>query len=184
MSLDLVGLRVLHWTVLDEFEEGIQVQKADSVRFTRVVAGELHTERLPDGSVAIYDERSKSVHSLNRSAGIAWDACAQGATVEQVRQVLERHAGSPVDLEVAWTAMHRLQEAELVISDAPLAAPAVDLARRSALKSLGTFGAAAIPVVLTLTASEQRMYALQAVSGTTPPPGTTIAVTSTALATG
>jgi len=138
-----------------------------------VVVGQVNAERLPDGSVAIYDERSKSVHSLNPSAAVAWEACAQGATVEQVRAALSQHFGSLVDRDVAWTAIQRLQEAELVMSDAPLAAPAVDLARRSALKSIGALGAMALPVVLTLTASEQRAYGLIGASVTTTPAPTT-----------
>jgi len=142
--------------------------------FTRIALNQLHVEQLPDGSVAIYDERTQSVHSLNSSAAVVWEACAKGATVEQVRAALSRHFGLPVDQDHAWTAIQRLQEAELVTSDAPLAAPPVaEMARRSALKTIGAVGGIALPLVLTLTASQQRAYAATAVSGTTTPAPTT-----------
>lgn len=134
---------------------------------------QLQIERLSDGSVAIIDQRSKSVHSVNPTAALAWDACAEGATAEQIRAGLERHAGAPVGIEAAWSAIQHLQRAELVETEASVPGALIDQGRRSALKTIGMLGGLVAPVVLTLTASEQRAYAQVVGSGTTTPAPTT-----------
>ncbi len=141
--------------------------------FSQAGVESLTIERLSDGSTAIVDNRVKSVHSLNPSATLVWEACARGATVEQIREAIEAQSGSPVDAEVIHQALAQLQRANLIESASPVSAEAIDLSRRSLLKRAGTAGAFAIPVVLTLTATEQRAYALQAISGTTTPAPTT-----------
>ena len=141
--------------------------------FSQAGVESLTVERLSDGSTAIVDNRVKSVHSLNPSATLVWDACGQGATIEQIRQAIEAKSGSPVDAEVIHQALAQLQRANLIESESPISAETIDLGRRSMLKRAGAAGAFAIPVVLTLTAAEQRAYAFQAISGTTTPAPTT-----------
>ena len=136
----------------------------------------LTVEQLPDGSTAIFDERSKSVHSLNPSATIVWRACASGATLPQIMETLAEHFGAPVDVEVAHHSIAQLQQAQLIESNAPVDAAAMDMGRRSILKNVGSLGALAVPVVLTMTGTEQRAYALQALSGTTTTTTTTRAI--------
>ncbi len=135
--------------------------------FSQVGREALTIERLSDGSTAIVDNRAKSVHSLNPSATLVWDACAQGATVARIQAAIEAKSGFPVETESIHQALAQLQRANLIESDAPMAMEAVDLGRRTMLKRAGTVGAIAIPVVLTLTATEQRAYAVQIISGTT-----------------
>ncbi len=143
--------------------------------YTQTGFGCLDIEKLADGSTAIFDQRSKSVHSLNASAAAVWEACAKGATMSQLLAALTAHYGSPVSTETALHALAQLEAASLIESDARTAAPVSGLDRRSILKSIGTAGAVAIPVVLTLTGAEQRAYAQAAGSGvtTTPAPTTT-----------
>lgn len=141
--------------------------------FSQVGVESLTVERLSDGSTAIVDNRVKSVHSLNSSATLVWDACAQGATVAHICEAIEAKSGSPVDAEVIHQALAQLQRANLIESESPISAETIDLGRRSMLKRAGAAGAFAIPVVLTLTAAEQRAYAFQAISGTTTPAPTT-----------
>jgi len=143
--------------------------------FSQPNSPSLVVEQLPDGSTVIFDERSKSVHSLDPSATVVWRACAAGATLPRIVEALAAHFGAPVNVEVASNAIAQLQQAKLIESGAPTAvavpvAGAVkDLGRRSILKGVGSLGALAVPVVLTLTAAEQRAYAVpvQAGSGTT-----------------
>ena len=138
----------------------------------RQVTERLTVEKLTDGSTAIFDERSKSVHSLNPSATIVWNACAEGATLSQIAAILAQNS-IPSDEQTAMQAIVQLQQAELVTAETPIAGMPIDMGRRSMLKSVGSLGAIAVPVVLTLTSTEQRAYAQQAVSGTTPAPTTT-----------
>jgi hypothetical protein len=147
--------------------------------FSQVGVESLSIERLSDGSTAIVDNRVKSVHSLNPSATLVWEACANGATAAQIGKAIEAKSGSPVDAEVVQLALAQLQRANLIESEAPISAEAIDLGRRSLLKRAGAAGAIAIPVVLTLTAAEQRAYAFQSISSTTHPPTTTPAPTTT-----
>jgi len=103
----------------------------------------LAVEKLPDGSTVIFDERSKSVHSLNPRATVVWRACASGATVPRIMEALADHFGGPVDVEVANHAIAQLQRVNLIESDAPaavvvpVAEGAMDMGRRSILKGVG-----------------------------------------------
>jgi PqqD family protein of HPr-rel-A system len=135
----------------------------------------LSIERLPDGSTAIVDNRSKSVHSLNPSATLVWEACAEGAAFAEIHAAVEQQAGVAVDAELIRQALAQLQRVNLIESPSALAPSAamdnVDLGRRSLLKRAGAAGAFALPVVLTLTAAEQKAYAFQSQSTTLGPVG-------------
>lgn len=119
----------------------------------------LAVEKLSDGSIAIFDQRSKSVHSLNVSAAVAWEACATGATLQQIAAALAEQFGVTGGEDLAHTAIEQLSRANLIVSELPAVQSAVGVDRRSMFKAIGTVAAAAAPVVLTLTASEQRAYA-------------------------
>ncbi len=134
-------------------------------RFTQCGLEPLTIERLEDGSVVILDARSKSVHSLNPSAAAVWDACRKSTQEEIEANVAERLGAT--SSEIVREALAQLQKANLIESSDPVSAEAIDLGRRSMLKRAGAAGAIAIPVVLTLTASEQKAYAFQSLSSTT-----------------
>jgi len=130
----------------------------------------LAVEKLSDGSTAIVDGRSKSVHSLNPSATLVWEACAPGATFAEIHAAVEDRTGAPVDADAIRQALAQLQRVTLIEGPSTLPVESIDLGRRSLLRRAGAVGAFAIPVVLTLTAAEQKAYAFAAVSGTTLPP--------------
>jgi len=109
--------------------------------------------------MAILDERSKTVHSLNSSAAAVWEACEGGATVQRINATVERKLGAPVAADLVSDALAQLQRAGLIDTAGPIPAGTADPARRSMLKRVAMAGAIAIPVVLTLAASEQRAYA-------------------------
>jgi hypothetical protein len=130
----------------------------------------LSVEKLQDGSTAIVDNRSKNVHSLNPSATLVWEACAEAATFAQIQAAVEARTGVPVDAEMIRQALAQLQRVNLIEGESTIQLDNVDFGRRSMLKRAGAVGAIAIPVVLTLTAAEQKAYAFQSQSGTTAPP--------------
>jgi hypothetical protein len=130
------------------------------IRYLQVVSGQLTIEKLPDGSTAILDQRTKNVHSLNVSATVAWEACKGGATLAEVRRALELRAGAPVNDAIAEGALAQLHHVNLIESDAPVA-ELRNAARRTALLRAA---AVAVPVVLTLGLAEQREFALYAAS--------------------
>ena len=134
----------------------------NEIRYTQVVPTEFAVEKLADGTTAVLDRRSMSVHSLNASATVVWEACKQGATLAQVRQALEIQSGKPVDDEIAISALSQLKSVNLITPNSPVPGPIIDSARRSALRRLAAAAGIAVPLVLTLTASEQRALAFQA----------------------
>ena len=127
-------------------------------RYSQVISDQLTIERLPDGSTAILDQRTKNVHSLNVSATVVWDACKNGATLAEVRKALELKACAPVDESLAEGALAQLHNVNLVQTDTPVAAELSAAARRTALLRAA---AVAVPVVLTIALSQQRAMAFQ-----------------------
>jgi PqqD family protein of HPr-rel-A system len=123
-------------------------------RFRQADGASLHIERLRDGSMAVYDERSKSVHSLNASAAALWDACAEGASLDELRAALERRVGTAFTGEMAEEAVASLVEVGLVECDTELPR---EIGRRGLLAA-----GLMVPAVLTLTLAEQRAYAQEA----------------------
>jgi hypothetical protein len=134
------------------------------------------TEKLPDGSTAVLDTATTTVHSLNLSAAAAFEACRETKTVPQLMQSMGEILGAPVTEEVALAAVSELDMAGLVSCSEPM--PEGDRAsRRSLLRSMGTAAAVAVPVVLSLTSAEQRAYAVTANSGVPPSPPVILSAT-------
>jgi hypothetical protein len=127
-------------------------------------------QKLPDGSMAIFEAASKNVYSLNPSAAAAWDACESATTLPRLAAAMSRQLNAPITEDLAHEAVSELLAAGLV-----RVSPAERLgtSRRTMLKQVA---GVAIPVVLVLTGAEQRALAQNNGSNppvTTPPPGTT-----------
>jgi hypothetical protein len=140
------------------------------MRVQQVRPKELAIEKLPDGSTAIFDSRTKTVYSLNPFAAAAWEASADFSALPGIVEEMRRSFNPGVTEEAASEALFQLQERGLVEISTPLQS----LSRRSVFAAAG--GALA-PVVLALTATEQRAFAFAIGSGTTttttPAPTTT-----------
>jgi len=133
--------------------------------FSQSATAQLSVEKLPDGSMAILDEHSRDIHSLNPSAAAVWEACGNGATLAQITSAVEQKFSRPVVDQVVTYALAQLRRAKLIEASDAVSATLGDSGRRSMLKRLATASAIAVPVVLTLTATEQRVFAQQAGSG-------------------
>jgi hypothetical protein len=119
-------------------------------------------EKLPDGSTAVFDAVSETLHSLNPPAAAAFDACKERTTLPQLVRAMGDVLPAPVTEELALVAIAELQQAGLVTAED--ASQYDRLAtRRGLLKAAGFV----LPAVLSLTAAEQRAYAISAGSGTT-----------------
>lgn len=121
---------------------------------------------LPDGSKVIVDSRNEKVFALNPTAGAAWDACSSQTTLAKIAEDM-RLVDATVTNEVAEQAIQQLQEKELVRSSGLLR----NASRRQVLAGLG---AVALPLVVSMTMTEQRAFAQVANSGQQPsdPPPT------------
>jgi hypothetical protein len=113
---------------------------------------------LPDGSKVIVDSRNEKVFALNPTAGAAWDACSSQTTLAAVAEDMRRTCDPAITEEVAEQAIAQLQEKELVKTSGLLR----KANRRQVLAGLG---AVALPLVVSMTMTEQRAFAAVANSG-------------------
>src|ERR1700680_4112939 len=151
--------------------------------FRRIEVESLAIENLSDGSIAIYDPRTRSVHSLNPSAAVVWEGCAEEVSLAEIAAALQHRFGRQVDDEVVHAAIQQLRIARLISSDEPAPRSPLSLARRSLLRALGAAWPAVLtfsplPAVLTLSsrpmlAQPQTTPAQTTPAQTTPRPRTT-----------
>jgi hypothetical protein len=113
---------------------------------------------LPDGSRVILDSKGERVYALNATAGAAWDACGSAVTLAEVSISMSKSLQVPVNEEMAEEAIARLQQQNLVTTSSTNAG----ISRRHAL---ATLGAIALPLVVSMTLTEQKAYAHGAGSG-------------------
>jgi Coenzyme PQQ synthesis protein D (PqqD) len=130
----------------------MQIERRDS--------SDLIVNGLPDGSKVIVDSRNEKVFALNPTAGAAWDACGSETTVAKVAEQMRR-ADATVTDELAEQAIQQLQEKELVRTSGLLR----NASRRQVLAGLT---AVALPLVVSMTMTEQRAFAAVANSGNQP----------------
>lgn len=113
---------------------------------------------LPDGSRVIIDSENERVLAMNATAGAAWDACTVPTTLSAVTQSMQRSFHEEVNEELAEEAIQQLERQQLVrTSGVPSQAT-----RR---KFIHTLGALAVPLVVSLSVTEQKAYAKKAKSG-------------------
>ena len=129
----------------------------DTMKVERTNA-EIVENALPDGSRVIIDSRNDRVYALNATAGAAWDACVGPVTLTEVTERMRRSLNPAVTEDLAEQAVASLQEQNLVIASNASAGTS----RRQVLASLG---AIALPLVVSMTLSDQKAYAKRAGSG-------------------
>ncbi|HTA78864.1 MAG TPA: PqqD family protein [Terracidiphilus sp.] len=133
----------------------MQIERKDS--------NDLVVNGLPDGSKVIVDSKNEMVYALNATAGAAWDACGAQTTLSAVAADMRR-ADPTITDQVAEQAILQLEEKKLIKSSGLLH----NASRRQVLAGLT---AVALPLVVSMTMSEQRAFAAVANSGQpTPPP--------------
>jgi hypothetical protein len=123
--------------------------------FQQRLASDHRIEKLPDGSTAVFDSKTNAVHALNSSAAAALESCCEPQTLSGLTDAMRRKLGREVTEEIALEAVAELERAGLVVSSGA-AGRLENATRRRMLKAAG----AALPVVLSLTAAEQRAFAL------------------------
>jgi hypothetical protein len=133
----------------------MQIERSNSNAFT--------VNRLPDGSTIIVDAPGETVFALNATAGAAWDACNGPKTLSEVTEEMQRSFDPQVTEELAHAAIDQLQEKKLVTTSG-------FFSMRTRREVIAGLGAVAIPLVVSLTMTEQRSHVLAATSKPTTPP--------------
>ncbi len=123
----------------------------------RTNTGDLVVNALPDGSKVIVDSRNDKVFALNATAGAAWDACSSTTTLSEVTANMKRTLNTGVTEDLAEQAILSLQAQNLVTASGASAGT-------SRRQVLATLGAIALPLVVSMTMSDQKAYAGGAMS--------------------
>ncbi len=122
----------------------------------RINSDALVVNKLPDGSTVIVDAKNETVFALNATAGAAWDACSDSTTLAGITKSMQRSFNPSIDEELAQEAILQLHDKNLVkTSEFPSA---------SRRKFIAALGAVAVPLVVSLSITDQRAYALNASS--------------------
>jgi hypothetical protein len=117
-------------------------------------------EKLPDGSSAIFDRATNAVYALNDTAAAAFESCRTPVTLAELSDMMRLRLGPAVTVETTLEAVAELERAGLVTASGTTQ-ELRNASRRQVLKAAGV----AVPVVLSLTAAEQRVFAQGAGSG-------------------
>jgi hypothetical protein len=117
-------------------------------------------EKLPDGSSAIFDRATNAVYALNDTAAAAFEFCQKPVTLAVLSERMRLRLGPAATMETALEAVAELERAGLVTSSGATQ-ELRNASRRQLLKAAGV----ALPVVLSLTAAEQRVFAQETGSG-------------------
>jgi hypothetical protein len=123
----------------------------------RVNSDAFVVNQLPDGSRVIHDTTNDKLFALDPTAGAAWDACIDPTTLANVTQIMRRSFDPGTTEEVAEEAILQLKDHKLVNTS--------ELPSRSRRRFIAAIGAAAVPLVVSLTIGDQRAYADKANSG-------------------
>lgn len=135
-------------------------------RVQRIQSTSLVIEKLPDGSTAVLDTRIGTVHSLNSSAAAAFEACRESCTGAALARAMSERLNAPVSEDLALAAVSELLAAGLVTRSSDREPVGQGSSRRSMLQSIAAASGVVVPMVLSLSAAEQKAYAGEASSGT------------------
>lgn len=127
------------------------------MQIERTNSNDLVVNGLPDGSKVIVDSKSERVFALNATAGAAWDACGDPTTLSKVADNMRHSLAPEVTEELAEQAISKLEEQNLVTTSG--------FPKTTRRQALATLGAVALPLVVSMTLSDQRAFAQQARSG-------------------
>jgi Coenzyme PQQ synthesis protein D (PqqD) len=130
------------------------------MKIERTNLSSFSVNQLPDGSRVIVDSASGMVFALNATAGAAWDACGSPTTLAAITERMQRSFDPATTTQVVEQAILQLEEKKLVKT--------TQTTRRQLLGGLSA--AIALPLVVSLTLTDQRAYAYSSGSGKQTPP--------------
>jgi len=117
--------------------------------------------KLPDGSRVIVDSANETVFALNATSGAAWDACSMPTTLSRVAEDMRRSLDPAITEEFAEEAILQLQDKNLVSTSG-------SSSQATRRQFLATLGAVAVPLVVSLTITDQKAHAVIARSAPSP----------------
>jgi hypothetical protein len=134
------------------------MKKGLSMMIERLDPSKLSVKAMPDGSKIIVNSENQTVLALNTTAAAAWEACNDSSSLSEVTDRMKQALGSEISEELAEQSILKLEEQNLVTTSGAYK----QTSRRAVLATLGTI---ALPLVASLTLTEQRAFAGMAGSG-------------------
>jgi hypothetical protein len=99
----------------------------------------------------VYDKATNKAHCLNESAAEIWNLCDGKRTLADIVPLLKKKAKAPIDEQMLWMALIKLERAGLLQNNIPLSGPVHTLSRREASRKMGATAAAlAVPVIASI----------------------------------
>lgn len=74
-------------------------------------------EKMPDGSTAVFDVATQTLHSLNPPAAAALEAFRARKTLPELARIMAQALSSPVTEDLALAAAAELERAGLLVSE-------------------------------------------------------------------
>lgn len=103
-----------------------------------------------DDEVLVYDLDTDKAHCLNQTAARVWKSCDGKRTVNQLRRLMEKEAGSSVPEEMVWLALDQLEKFKLLDSHLSRPTHLAATSRRQLMRKLGIAAAVSIPVITSI----------------------------------
>ena len=110
----------------------------------------LIVKELPE-EVLVYDLEHDQAHCLNHTSALIWKNCDGTRTVAQLRELIEKNAGSPVPEEMVWLALDQLETFRLLDKMPSRPTQFAGMTRRDMVRRVG-IAALALPVILSIVA--------------------------------
>ncbi len=109
-------------------------------------------ERALEVGLLVYDLNRRRAHCLNATAAAVWQRCDGHTSVEAITREVAAELGAPVDAELVWQALTRLQQAKLLAGPLPARAA---VTRREAARRVAAAGVLSglLPVVHSILAA-------------------------------
>lgn len=101
--------------------------------------------------VLVYDLERHKAHCLNKIASMVWERCDGKTGVAELAQYLADELKAPVEDEIVWLALDKLEKTGLLQEEMP-AAQKLGLSRRELIKRIGVGGAMALPLITSIVA--------------------------------
>ncbi len=126
--------------------------------FARAREARLIIKELAD-EVLVYDLETDKALCLNHTAALVWKNCNGQRTVAEIRELMEKEAGSPVAEEIIWLALDQLAQFKLLNGRISKPDRLGALSRRRLIRSLGLGTAVSIPVIASIIVPTPAMAA-------------------------
>ncbi len=103
-----------------------------------------------DDELVVYDQERDHAHSLNRTCALVWGHCNGQKTAADITSLLQKELNHPMDEDVVWLALDRLEKAHLLNEPIKRQTSETNISRRKVMMKLGV--AFLAPLVATIVA--------------------------------